>query len=108
MENKIIWILFLTAGAGTFMTRISFIHLLKNRDIPPVLSRLLKFVPPAVLSALILPAILVQNGSLNVSVDNGQIPGAIAAAIVAVFSKNTILIIGTGMGILWLHQWIVL
>jgi len=101
-----LWGLFFVAGAGTFLTRISFIHILGNKKLPQVLSRLLRFVPPAVLSALILPAIVAPDGNLNFSIENGRIAGMLVAAMVAMYTRNTIGIIGAGMGVLWMHQWI--
>ena len=108
MKDSVFWGILVCAGAGTFLTRISFIHLFRNKQMPAVLSKLLRFVPPAVLSALILPVILVQDGQIDLSFENGQICGAVVAAVTAVFSKNTIMIIGTGMTYLWLHQWILI
>lgn len=108
MEHNILWLLLVVAGLGTFLTRISFIHLLQDKTLPDIISRLLRFVPPAVLSALILPAIFIQHGSVDLSIENGRIFGAIVAALVAVLSKNTIFIIGTGMAVLWIHRWIIL
>ncbi len=83
---------------------VFFCHV--NKKLPQVLSRLLRFVSPAVLSALILPAIIAPDGNFYFSLENGWIAGIIVAAVVALCTRNTSGVIGAGMGVLWLHQWI--
>ncbi|MDJ0829003.1 MAG: AzlD domain-containing protein [Desulfobacterales bacterium] len=104
MDPKVLWPLFITIGIGTLLIRLSFIHLLGNMNVSATLARILRFVPPAVLSALILPAILVQNGSLDISMSNARIVSAMVAALVAIISKNTLMTIGSGMAVLWIYQ----
>ena len=104
MDPNTLWLLFIVIGAGTFLIRLSFIHVLGNMEVSATFARILRFVPPAVLSALILPAVLVQNGSVDISMSNARIAGGMVAAMVAVISKNTLLTIGSGMIVLWIYQ----
>lgn len=53
-----IWMIMLAGGLLTFGMRLSFIYLLGRVDVPEAVRRALRFVPPAVLSALILPELL--------------------------------------------------
>jgi branched-subunit amino acid transport protein len=99
-----LWVMFIVIGAGTFLIRLSFIHLLGKFSVSATFKRLLRFVPPAVLAALIAPAILVHNGQLAVSAANGKIAAAAVAAAVALVGKNAVLTIGTGMAALWLFR----
>ncbi len=99
-----LWILLLVIGVVTFLLRLSFIHLFADRQVPETITRLLRFVPPAALSALILPPILTQNGHYAFSLYNDRIPAALIAAIVAVLTRNTIYTICSGMAALWLYQ----
>ncbi|NNF97850.1 MAG: AzlD domain-containing protein [Desulfobacteraceae bacterium] len=99
-----IWTLLFIIGIGTFLLRLSFIQLFADRQVPAAITRLLRFVPPAALSALILPAIVTQDGGYAFSLFNDRIPAAMIAAIVAVLTRNTLYTICSGMAVLWLYQ----
>jgi branched-subunit amino acid transport protein len=91
-------------GALTFATRLSFIVLLAHVEPPPLVRRGLRLVPPAVLSAIILPELLVRDGTVDASLRNPRLlAGAIAAAI-AWRTRNVPLTIAAGMAALWALQ----
>ena len=60
-----LWLTMLGMGAITYAIRLSFILLWGKITLPPALQRSLRFVPPAVLSAIIFPEILRQGGAWN-------------------------------------------
>ena len=45
-------------GAINFLARLSFIEFFATRAMPPLLARALRFVPPAMLAALVVPMVL--------------------------------------------------
>jgi branched-subunit amino acid transport protein len=91
-------------GALTFATRVSFIVLFAHVEPPPLVRRGLRLVPPAVLSAIILPELLIRDGAVDPSLRNPRlVAGAIAAAI-AWFTRNVPLTIAGGMMALWALQ----
>ena len=91
-------------GALTFATRLSFIALLSHVEPPPLVRRALRLVPPAVLSAIILPELLVHDGAVDLAPGNARlVAGAIAAAI-AWRTRNVPLTIVAGMASLWTLQ----
>ena len=92
------------AGLLTFATRLSFIALLGRVETPPLLARALRFVPPAVLSAIILPEMLVRGGEVHLSLANARLLAGILAAAVGWWSRNVLLTIAVGMGALWTLQ----
>ena len=104
MTNSKLWLLLIMIGFGTFLLRLSFIHFLSDRKVPDLLTRLLRFVPPAALAALILPPIFIQDNAYAISLFNDRIPAALVAAIIAVLTKNTFLTIFSGMGALWCYH----
>lgn len=57
-------------GAVTFLPRLLPVWVLSSRKLPPLVIAWLRFVPVAVLSAMLLPALLVQNGQLDFSSSN--------------------------------------
>ena len=91
------WVILLIAGALTFATRLSFIALLGRLNTPTWFTRLLRFVPPAVLSAIIFRDVLIQNNALVISLGNLNLIAASVAVFVAWRTKNTLLTIGAGM-----------
>ncbi|MFC6962624.1 AzlD domain-containing protein [Halocatena marina] len=64
-----IWLVFFIVGIGTYALRLSFIILFGRLDDVPVwIEGVLRFVPPAALAALIVPAII----SLSLGPSLGQ------------------------------------
>jgi branched-subunit amino acid transport protein len=99
-----IWLIMLTAGLLTFGMRLSFIYLFGRIDVPNMMRRALRFVPPAVLSAIILPQLLMPSGHLDFSWDNHRWLAGLAAVLVAWRTRNTLLTILTGMAFLFALQ----
>ncbi len=95
-----IWLVILAAGLVTFVTRLSFIFLLERIRVPEWFQRSLRFVPPAVLSAIILPGLLLREDALDLTWRNPQIYSGILAVLVAWRTRNVILTILAGMGAL--------
>jgi branched-subunit amino acid transport protein len=92
-----IWLVFLLGGLLTFGMRYSFIYLLGRFEIPETLRRALRFVPPAVLTAIVVPELFVRSGQIDVSLTNFRMLAGAAAVLVAWKTKNTLLTILAGM-----------
>jgi branched-subunit amino acid transport protein len=101
-----IWVVMLFGGLLTFGMRLSFIYLFGRFEIPEVIRRALRFVPPAVLSAIILPQLFMPSGYLDFSMSNHRWPAGLIAVIVAILTKNTLLTILAGMAALLILQFI--
>lgn len=95
-----IWLVFLLGGLLTFGMRFAFIYLLGRFEIPETMRRGLRFVPPAVLSAIVVPELLIQSGQVNFSLTNTRLLAGIVAVLVAWKTKNTLLTILAGMAAL--------
>jgi branched-subunit amino acid transport protein len=95
-----IWAALLAGGALTYLTRLSFIFLFGIIDPPEVLRRALRFVPPAVLSAIVFQELLIRNGAVFLSLGNARLLAGMAAILVGVRTKNSLWVIATGMIIL--------
>jgi branched-subunit amino acid transport protein len=102
-----LWAVVLVAGVGTLLFRLSFVMLFGRLDaIPDRLAFLLRFVPAAVLAALVAPAVL---GPLALSPTAPtlveQAPRLVAACVavaVAWRTENVFATIGVGMATLWI------
>ena len=92
-----IWLVFLLGGLLTFGMRFIFIYLLGRFEVPETMRRALRFVPPAVLSAIVFPELLIQSGQLNVTFTNFRLIAGVLAVLVAWKTKNTLLTILGGM-----------
>ena len=57
----------------------------------------LRYVPPVVLTAIVVPEVLLNEGSLSVGFGNARLVGAIAAILVSTLTKNLLLTIVLGM-----------
>ncbi len=100
-----IWLVMLLGGALTFGMRMSFIYLFGRYEMPVVVKRALRFVPPAVLSAIIAPALFMPENALDVSLGNDHLLAGIVAILVAWRTKNTLLTILAGMITLLVLMW---
>lgn len=100
-----IWLMMVIIGVITFGIRLSFIILWGKIEIPALVQRALRFVPAAVLSALIMPEILPQPFSFPDTAVNPRLWAGILAAIVAWRSRNMILTVVVGMAALLLIQY---
>jgi branched-subunit amino acid transport protein len=99
-----IWIIMVIAGLLTFGTRLSFIFLLDRIKVPDWFRRGLRFVPVAVLSAIILPELTSPNGTLFLSWRNPQLLAGLVAVLVAWKTKNVLLTILAGLAALVVFQ----
>ncbi len=99
-----IWLVFLLGGLLTFGMRFSFIYLFGRFEIPQIVHRALRFVPPAVLSAIIFPNVLMPNNTLDLSLGNHRWMAGLVAVLVALWTKNTLLTILAGMIALLIFQ----
>ncbi len=70
---------------------------------PAVLSAL-RYVPPVVLTAIVVPEVMLQDGALNLSYLNPRLVGAIAAGIVGGVTRNLLLTIVVGMAVFFSWQ----
>jgi branched-subunit amino acid transport protein len=103
-EEMKIWLVILAAGLVTFGTRLSFIFLLERIRVPGWFQRSLRFVPVAVLSAIILPELASRNGIVDISLSNPQLLSGAVAILVAWRTKNVLLTILAGMAALLILQ----
>lgn len=101
-----IWLVMLIGGLITFGMRFSLIYLFGKLEIPETMRKALHYVPPAVLSAIIFPELLIRNGALDLSLGNTRLLAGLVAIITAWFSRNTLITILVGMATLFLFQWL--
>src|SRR4028119_1146312 len=104
MSTPALWLTILGAGAVTFALRLSLIALLGRIQIPPSLGRALRFVPAAVLAAVVIPLLFYENGVLQFSLGNERLLAGLVAALIAWRTRNVLFTLGGGMATLWTLQ----
>ena len=107
MSDLTLWLIVLASGLGTFALRLSFIQIADRIALPRPFVRALRFVPAAVLSAIILPAVLrLPDGSMSYALDNPRFLAAIGATLIAWATRNALATILGGMALFWLLGWV--
>jgi len=97
---------FLVAGMAlvTFAARYPVLAFFGRLNPPPYVLQALKFVPPAVLTALIVPSVLLPEGELAVQLQNAALVAGVLAALIAWRTRNLLLTIVLGMAAFWLWR----
>jgi branched-subunit amino acid transport protein len=91
----------------TFSIRYGLIGMSGRIQLAPQFVQMLRYVPPAVLTAIIAPSILMPNGSeLMLTHTNARLIGAIAAILIGYWTKNLLLTIILGMLVFFGWQWL--
>ncbi|ELZ33274.1 hypothetical protein C474_04320 [Halogeometricum pallidum JCM 14848] len=116
-----VWGVAVVVGLITFAVRGSFVYLFgRVETVPPRVTRALRFVPPAVFAALVVPSLVVVDGSadlvpvavsasegLSVTVGNERLLAGLVAAGAAWVTEDVFATIAAGMLTLWLLRFVV-
>jgi len=88
MDQKAIFLTILGMALVTYIPRLLPVWLLSSKSLPKVVVAWLRYVPVAVLAAMLLPAIIVQNDRLDLSLSNLFLLAAIPTLLVAWKTKS--------------------
>lgn len=91
--------LYIIAGmaAVTYLTRISFLVLAGKVSHQGLIFRGLKFIPIGILTAFVVPGLLMVEGQVNLSPDNYYLVAGLVSGLVAFRWKNVFLAMGSGI-----------
>ncbi len=101
--------LYLVGGMAllTFLIRYGLIGMSGQIKLSSSVMQMLRYVPPAVLMAIVAPAVLMPGGDqLMLSYTNARLVGAITAILVSYWTKNLLLTIILGMVAFFSWQWL--
>jgi branched-subunit amino acid transport protein len=104
MDPLTAWVMILGLGATSIATRGSFVLFLTRFEVPRPVQRALRFVPPAVFTALVVPELVFAGGQLSVGPGNLKLVAALVAVPVAWRTKSTTATILVGMAALLLAE----
>jgi branched-subunit amino acid transport protein len=97
-----LWLLIFAAGIVTYAIRISMILALERLAVPDWFRRGLRFVPAAVLSAILVPELANWNGAGDLSWHNPQIIAGLISVLVAWRTRNMLATIAAGLLVFFL------
>lgn len=90
----------------TFGIRFSLLAFADRITLPDMLKQSLKYIPPAVLTAITVPAVLMPGGEIRFSLENPYLIAGILATIAATVSKNLLITILIGLLAFFLAQFV--
>ena len=104
MRSEILLII-IGMAAVTFFTRFGAQALFRQVGIPSWFDRWLKHVPTGILTALIVPSLLLPKGTLDLTLHNDYLLAGILAALIAYKFKNTALTMALGLTTVVMLRW---
>lgn len=104
IDNTTFWILTVCLGIGTYLIRFSFLGILGGRKLPDWALLHLRYTGVAVFPALVTPLVLWPDATGGVT-DPIRVVAAVAAFLVGL-KGSVIWAIVTGMGTLYLMQYL--
>ncbi len=105
MESKY-FIMILGMTAVTFIPRYFPLAVLSKFEIPEIIVEWLRFIPPAILAALLFPGILILDGKIVLTQQNIFLIASLPTLLVAIYKKNIFLTVLVGMAVVLLLTYI--
>ena len=100
IPSQTVWAIVTAVAAVTFGFRLSFFLLFGRIDeVPTWAERVLRYVAPAVLAALVLPKLVYFEGDLALA--NPRLAAGLVAGVVAWRTENLAITVAVGMVIFW-------
>lgn len=100
-----IWLIIGLMAVGTFVIRFSFLGLIGDRPMPPIVLRMLRYTPVAVLPGMVAPLVFWPEATGG-EPDLVRILAAAAAVIVAYRTKKVVWGMAAGAGTFYAGLWL--
>ncbi len=99
-----VMLMILAMGAVTYASRVAGFILVRAFGVPRVLASWLTYVPVGILTALIVPTLLIRQGQFHIGPDNHYMLAGIVAALVAYKTRNVLITVGIGLAAVFALQ----
>ena len=106
MDQKTIFITILGMGAVTYLPRLLPVLLLSSKKLPPLVAAWLRYVPVAVLSAMLLPSLVVNDARLDFSRSNLFLWAAVPTFLVAWKTRSLFGSVIVGMAVVAIARYL--
>lgn len=100
-----LWLVIVAVGGLTYLSRLSFIALFARLEMPSLVARALRYVPAAMLTTIVVPAVLL-HGADGSGFAPARLVAAAVAGAVAWRTRNATATMVVGMLALWLAEWL--
>ena len=100
-----IWMVMILCGLLTFSMRFVMFSELAPKQVPGWLQEALSFVPVAVLTAIIVPAVIISPEGGLMLAGNSKLPAALVAVTAALVTRSVLTTIASGLGSLWVLEY---
>lgn len=101
------WLVIIGMTLATLAIRYPVIAMSGALKLSPQFLKALSYVPPVVLTAIVVPSVLIADGNhLLIHYTNARLVGAMIAVIVGLWQNNLLLTIGLGMLTFFGWQWL--
>ena len=104
MTSTQLWLAILLIALGTFLLRFCMLALAGRLKLPERLFEALKFLPPAILAALVLPAIYRHDATALAPEQPAHLLAGLLAIGIAWKTRNMLATIIGGMLAMWLLE----
>ncbi|WP_366921944.1 AzlD domain-containing protein [Metallumcola ferriviriculae] len=92
-----IWAIIIGAAIVTYIPRALPLVTFSKKNLPPLVIQWLRFIPPAVLAALLAPELFLNQRHFDFSLQNIGLLTAIPCFIIAVKSRSMVVTVVSGM-----------
>lgn len=99
MDQEKVFLIIVGMAVVTYLPRFLPAWFLSSRPLAPLAEAWLKYVPVSVLAAMLVPSLVIQDGNLDLGLDNIFLIAAIPTLIVAWKTKSLLGSVVAGMGI---------
>ena len=99
MDQKIVFLTILGMSTVIFIPRLFPVLLLSSKKLPPLVIAWLRFIPVAVLAAMLLPSLVVKEAELDFSISNLFLWAAIPTFLIAWKTRSLFGSVIVGMAI---------
>ncbi len=99
MDQQAVFLVMVGMLLVTYLPRLLPVLLFSSRDLPPLVVAWLRYVPAAVLSAMLLPSLVLADNQLNLRLSNIFLWAAIPTFFVAWKTKSLFGAVIVGMGV---------
>lgn len=106
LDQKIVFLTILGMLLVTYFPRVLPVWLLSSKSLPPLVVAWLRYVPVAVLAAMLLPSLFVQDTHLNFRADNFFFWAAFPTVFVAWKTRSFFGSVIVGMGIVAVARYV--
>jgi branched chain amino acid efflux pump len=97
MTTGEIWLTIAGLAVLTVVTRNAFLVLGHRVTLPERLQHALRYAPACALVALVVPEVVLQSGSLSLTLSNAKLVAALVTIAIMVFTRRTLAAILLGM-----------